>query len=275
MNSFTIELVSNASFNCYPNNSLSSFTNFLPEQIHLKGEWEVAISEISYPSLYQNVTEGKFTFVDGRESPEEKRKIQPMHVEPGLYPSIVDVVVAMNDKVRKRIGAQKYEYNGIYVSVDKITQKVAIHLPEDQSVFIIQSADLSHIFGCDLEQNQTGVIMKRKGPHYPQYSYDIIRIHSLMIYSDIIEYNIVGDTKTPLMCCIPFISKVKNGDIISTGHYMNYQSFTNLQFKKLLKNSFHSIKIELRDTTGEKIPFMSVGITRVVLLFRKVSDNHF
>ena len=38
MDSFTVELVSNASFNCYPNNSLSSFTNFLPEQIHLKGE---------------------------------------------------------------------------------------------------------------------------------------------------------------------------------------------------------------------------------------------
>ena len=56
---------------------------------------------------------------------------------------------------------------------------------------------------------------------------------------------------------------------------MNYQSFTNLQFKKLLKNSFHSIKIELSDTTGEKIPFVSVGITRVVLLFRKISDNHF
>ena len=76
-------------------------------------------------------------------------------------------------------------------------------------MFIIQSADFSHIFGCDLEQNQTGVVMKREGPHYPQYSYDIIRIHSLMIYSDIIEYNIVGDTKIPLLRCIPFISKVK------------------------------------------------------------------
>ena len=50
--SFTIKLVSNASFNCYPNSSLSSFTNFQPEQIHQKGEWEVAISELLYPSLY-------------------------------------------------------------------------------------------------------------------------------------------------------------------------------------------------------------------------------
>ena len=240
MDSFTIEQVSNASFNCYPNNSLTSFTNFLPEQIHLKGEWEVAISEISYPSLYQNVTEIKFTFIDGRESPEEKRKIQPMHIEFGLYPSNVDIVVALNDKTPKRIGAQKYKYNGIYVSVDKITHKIAIHLPEIQSVFIIQKTDVSHIFGCEFEQNQTGVIMKGKRPHYPQYFCDIIRIHCLMIYSDIIESNIVGDTKIPLLRCISFISKLKNGDI-------NYQSITNLQ----LKNSFHSIKTELRDTTGE------------------------
>ena len=89
MDSFTIELVFNASFNCYPNNSLSFFTNFLPEQIHLKGEWEIAFSEISYPSLYQNVTEEKLIFIDGRENPEEKRKIQPMHIEPGLYPTML------------------------------------------------------------------------------------------------------------------------------------------------------------------------------------------
>ena len=65
-----------------------------------------------------------------------------------------------------------------------------------------------------------------------------------MIYSDIIEYNEAGNTKTRVLRYIPFISKVKNGDIISTGQYMTYQSFTNLQFKKLLKNFFHSIKIE-------------------------------
>ena len=78
----------------------------------------------------------------------------------------------------------------------------------------------------------------------------------MTINSDIIEYNIVGDTKTILLRCIPFIKlysiQVKSGDIISTGQYMNYHSFKNIQFKKLLKNSFHGIKIELRDSAGEK-----------------------
>ena len=64
MESFTIELVCNASSQLFPNNTLSSFTNFLPEQVNLDGQWEVAVYEISYPSMYQNVTEGKFMFYD-------------------------------------------------------------------------------------------------------------------------------------------------------------------------------------------------------------------
>ena len=45
-----------------------------------------------------------------------------------------------------------------------------------------------------------------------------------MIYSDIVEYNFLRDTKAALLRRIPFISKINNGDIISTGQYMNYQN---------------------------------------------------
>ena len=51
-----------------------------------------------------------------------------MHIDPRLYPSIVVLVVAMNDKVQKSIGSQNYDYKGIYVSVDTITQEIAIPL---------------------------------------------------------------------------------------------------------------------------------------------------
>ena len=64
MESFTIELVSNASAQLFFDNTLSSFANFLPEQLNLEGQWEVAISEISYPSMYQNVTERKIMIFD-------------------------------------------------------------------------------------------------------------------------------------------------------------------------------------------------------------------
>ena len=64
MEAFKIELVSNASAQIFPANTLSSFKNFLPEQLDLEGQWDVAILEKSYPSMYQNVTEGKLTFFD-------------------------------------------------------------------------------------------------------------------------------------------------------------------------------------------------------------------
>ena len=45
---------------------------------------------------------------------------------PDLYPSFVVIVVAINANVRKRLVAQTFDYYGIRVSVNKITQEVAI-----------------------------------------------------------------------------------------------------------------------------------------------------
>ena len=267
MESFTIELVSNASGELFPDNTLSSFTNFLPEQLNLEGQWEVAISEITYPSMYQNITEGKFKFFDENLS----KSTSTYNLEPGLYTSITDIVEAMNRLIQKR---NNHNETCITVKVSRKTQKVVILLANDSSGLAFCSTDLGHIFGNNVG-NQSGVLMKGKGPHEPQFAYDIVRIHSLMTYSDLVEYSIVGDTKAPLLRCFPFISKLKGGDIITSGQYMNYQTFSNLQFRPLLENSFHSIHIDLRDTFGEKIPFVSVGITRLVLMFRKVSNIHF
>ena len=265
MDSFTIELVSNASGELFPDNTLSSFTNFLPEQVDLEGQWEVAISEISYPSMYQNITEGKFKYFDEKLS----KSMSTYSLEPGLYTSITDIVEAMNTLIQER---NNHNETCITVKVSRRTQKVVIMLANDRSGLAFCSPDLGHIFGNNVG---FGALMIGKRPHKPEFAYDIVRIHSLMIYSDIVEYNIVGDTKTPLLRCFPFISKLKGRDIITTGQYMNYQTFINLQFRPLLKNSFHSIHIDLRDTSGEKISFLSVGITRLVLMFRKVSSIHF
>ena len=96
--------------------------------------------------------------------------------------------------------------------------------------------------------------MIRKGPHEPEIACDIVRIHSLTIYSYLVEYNFVGDTKAPLLRCLLFISNLNGGDIITAGQYKNYQTFSNIQFRPLLKNDFHSIHIDLRDTLVKKNP---------------------
>ena len=147
----------------------------------------------------------------------------------------------------------------ITVKVSRRSQKVVIILANDTSGLVFCSTDLDHILGKNVG-NQFEVLMKGKRPHEPQFAY-IVRIHSLMIYSDLVEYSIVGDIKAPLLRCFPFISKLKGGDILTTGQYLNYQTFSSLQFRPLLKNSFHSIHIDLRNTSGEnQLLYLSVSL---------------
>ena len=117
MDSFTIELVSNASSQLFPSKTFRLSTNFLPEQVNLDGQWEVAFSKISYPSIYQNVTEGKFMFYG------EKlfKTTEAYHLEPGLYSSITDIVEAMKTLIQERNNNRDTR---IIIKVSTVTQKV-------------------------------------------------------------------------------------------------------------------------------------------------------
>ena len=61
---FTIELASNASEQIFLTIHPVLLQIVPPEQVNLEGQWEVAISEISHPSMHQNLIEGKFMFFD-------------------------------------------------------------------------------------------------------------------------------------------------------------------------------------------------------------------
>ena len=194
--------------------------------------------------MYLNVTEGKLMIFDRKLS----KSSEFFYLEPGLYPSITDIVEAMNILFQER---HNHSENCIKFEVSRRTQKVEIYLANEASVLAFFCTDLAHIFGSN-PGDEFEVMLRAKGPRKSKIAYNIVRIHFLMEYTDLIEYCIVGDAKAPLQRCFPFYSKLKSGDIITIGHYLNYQTFSNLQFSPLLKTSFHSIHIVLRDTSHEK-----------------------
>ena len=255
--SCTKEFVSNASAQLFPKNTVSSFTKFLPEQLNLEGQWEVAILEISYPSMYQNVTEGKFPF------DKKLPKSSDFYcLEPGSYPSITDIVEALIILIQEGRKSRRQLYHNW--SVSKNAKKWDLPWNGGFGVtFFIKDLDTTC---CSNVGNEFGVMLRGTGPHKLEFAYDIFPIHSLMLFTDLIEYFIIGDTRTPLLCCFLFISNLKAGDIITTGSYMNFQTFSKLQFKPLLKKSFHSIQIDLRATRGEKLPFhLSISLAFFML----------
>ena len=137
---------SNASAQLFTDNTLSSFTNFLPGQLNPEGQCEVAISEKSYPSMYQNVTEGIFMFFDK----ELSRSSEFYYLEPGLYPSITDIVEAMNTLIQER---HNHSENCYTVKVSRRTQKVEIYLANEGSGVAFFTTDLGHIFGSKVVMN--------------------------------------------------------------------------------------------------------------------------
>jgi len=53
---FYLTLPSNASMQLYPNNTAAQYTIKLPRPINLDGGgWEVALTELSIPSIFDNV----------------------------------------------------------------------------------------------------------------------------------------------------------------------------------------------------------------------------
>ena len=105
------------------------------------------------------------------------------HLEPGLYPSMADIVEAMNALVQE---IHNHSENCVTVEVSRGTQNVEIYLANEGSGLAFFSTDLGHICGSNIGI-EFGVMLRGKGPHKPKFPYDIVRVRSFMIYTDLIE----------------------------------------------------------------------------------------
>ena len=146
--------------------------------------------------MYQNVTEGNIMFFDKKLS----KSSEFYYLEHGLYLSITDVVEAKNTLIQER---HNHSESCIKVEVSRRTQKVEIYLSNEGSDLAFYRMDLGHTFGSNVV-NEIGVMLRRKRPHKPKFAYDLVRVHSLMIYTDLIEYSIVGNKKAPLLELLSF-----------------------------------------------------------------------
>jgi hypothetical protein len=86
--------------------------------------------------------------------------------------------------------------------------------------------------------------------------------HSLFVYSDKIQPSFVGDSYTQLLRLVEIPSNAKYGDQVLI-------TYPNSYYVPLLVKEFDTIEIDIKDSTGESIPF-EFGRSIVVLHFRKI-----
>ena len=259
-NSFIIELVSNASVDIFPDNTLASFTNFLPKQLVLEGEWEVALMEVGYSTWINNVTTGSFRYVSkiqNDDNIEYSTELKDYSIPSGFYRSTSELFDAMKNEARKAEDPPLP-----LMTVDPFDQRVQFTWKSSESVLNLASADIANMLGFPSPCIVPAAIKKSPLPA------DLVRMHSIMMYTDIVEHGIIGNAMAPLLRCFPIRQKLRN-NIAEVNQSMEFISFSQLQFRRVLKNHIHSIKVELRSETGELIPFNGIGMTRMTILFRK------
>lgn len=258
MDDFTIELVSSASSEIHPENHASLFTNVFPEQINLSaGDWEVGLLEVAHPTAYYNVTDGHFSYSFKDADDNDRLVTKNFYLPKGIYQSVNDVMAGMRSLLSTVHITLEWD-------VGYRTRSVTVELKNSKGYLKWESADLPYILGF-----QVGYYLHGQGPFFTLYPFDIVRIHSMMIYTNGVTNVIVGDTRAPLLRSIPFITKLKNEEILST-QCMNHVSLNLPQYRKVQKHSFNSMRIEIRSNTGEIIPFIpSIGYTRLTLHFRR------
>ena len=121
----------------------------------------------------------------------------------------------------------------------------------DLKIFL-DSGDLQHVFGFMPSNEPLGIDDNQS---VSPYVHDIQRFHSIIVYTDFIDNTILGDLKAPVLKSFP-IEKPH----FETAQGLISKSFQNFELRRVLKNSFHSISIDLRSPNGEKILFFSPPI---------------
>ena len=186
-----------------------------------------------------------------------------------LLATIKRTVGLPNFSFRKINSSGKYEillgkYEGITFPSDKIPSIIGFEgIPDGNGIHI----------GYKMYPNENRLMkIDETEAYYWEFPADLCAgNHLIFIYTNIIEYQYVDDTKAPLLRVIDSKQCLKNGSVceLEPTHRI---VFTNLDYKKILTNTIQPISIELRTETGQLVPFLGTGKVILTLQFKKFSQ---
>lgn len=284
---FYLTLPCNASLAVYPENTISSYRTMLARTINLKGQWEVGLIEFEYPISWYTfpeedaayiVTSGQNTSEDDEEQVSERHavgdgiKIQISNgsrpisklcntLRTGYYEDVLFLIREINATLPPRMT----------LGYDHVKNRVFLKAPPKTSLTFY--GKLAVILGLkpgvaieSAEQVNEDYSDRVASVAYAPHQADInAGFYSLYIYTDIIEYQSVGDAYVPLLRCVHIDGE--NNKIVSV-------RYDKAHYVPINKTSITEISIEVKDDQNQKIPF-TYGKVCAKLHFRPVKQSVF
>lgn len=263
--SFSITLPSNSSLDLFPDNTLGNYKVKLHRTISLppSENWQVALSEISLPKSWFNLT----TDLEfGIEVGGSVRTSDHSIIKAGYYETINEILDYMNNALKLFSGLStppsltlNKQQLSVTITAGKTTSK--------DSVYLFLVPELKDILGINFEHLPKDI----DGAAIPVpvfHSELSVKLNSgfrnLFIYTDIISPTPVGNSYTKLLRILPVKSSTPFSEQLTV-------FFERPLYHKLLKTELDIIELDIKTDFGETVQF-NFGKIVATLLFRKV-DN--
>ncbi len=262
-------LPSNSSPHLYRDNTTSQFKIDLAQPCDLHGKWQIALLEVQYPNTVFNVQKGanwiRFYDVSKEieqlklsDGPEFRRESHPLsisdfssaalkfeyEVEPGMYTTISSLIRAVKralQPIRNCVPGAEPDF------------KIDVH---EGKLYICDLPDLK--LSCMFFAPRLSLLLglPYSGPYTPQKRINAVRGIDLslgrpevmFIYSNIIQDQVVGHTRAPLMRVVPMKIDSKFGS-------MSNYTCENPIYLDLATKSFGELEVHIRTDTGDLVPF--------------------
>ena len=149
---FTIDLSSNASLDCYPDNTLASIRTSLSAPLEIDdNQWTVSFSGITCPKKFFNIVEGKFDYINGKLG----IYLSNCRVPKGVYNSVFELIDGMEKGIYASRGQEsifdKSKKDFQFFPSKELTSKGVVVLCEGKDCVHLTnvSDDLRYIFGLE------------------------------------------------------------------------------------------------------------------------------
>ena len=274
-------------------NKTSEYLTIFPDSLVLEGPYEVALSEIIYYQnwkfklcdvyIKRNDFEKHYVILtyDGQNDMEKLFRIINKQLEKiceDFYNSVEEhyrkEILAKKNwaaNIKQRIQALENEMVKEIFSIEAIIVENKIKFKVSEFLVVQFVGAINSLYNSDIVVNNLRVEKQYQKINSTVYSYEtndiemelfyesLHGIHSIFIYSDVIDTQIVGDSRTRLLRVINVSSKYK--EVVS-------RVYDNPDYLPVSSREINSIKIILRDDTGQKIFFTNSKVI-VKLHFRK------
>jgi len=230
---------------CYEENTAAKYITKLPSTIDLNGDWEVALSEIMYPTKMEYNVKGIDCLMRVYMYGEHATTLYLPEDEYEDPESLMDDFLVTKQ-------------NYCTITYDTKTKAIEMNLNPPAATTLVFSDTLARLLGFKQSSFAQGRI------YHGELSMGV-SLGMMFVYCDLIEHVTVGDVRAPLL---------RTFDMVKCSNDIVHRHFTNLVYVPVQKKQFDSIEINIMRDTGESMPFDS-GKSLVLLHFRRSSNPYF